>query len=117
MQMEEKAVGDVTVLTVTGEITLSGGADAQLRERVSHLLSAGSRKVVLDLGGVTYTDSSGLGQLVQMTTIAKASGGVLKVANPARRLQQLLTAAKVTSLFDIHETAAAAVASINPGAP
>jgi len=65
MHLDERTVGDVTVIKVTGDITLSGGGDVLLKDKVQSLLQQGKKKLLLDLGGVAYVDSGGLGQLVQ----------------------------------------------------
>ena len=111
MKLVERAVGEVVVLTVTGDVSLNGQGDTQLREKVADFLKEGHRKLVLDLGGVTYMDSAGLGQLVYAQTSTKGAGATLKVANPTVRLRQLLAVSKITSLFDIHDSETAALAS------
>ena len=115
MQIDERAVAGVTVLTVSGEITLNSGGGQALKEKVAALMQQGQRQLVLELGGVTYVDSAGLGQLVQVRLTTAGRGGTLKLANTGPRLRQLLTVAKLSSLFDAHETEAAAVASFGAG--
>jgi anti-anti-sigma factor len=61
MQLEERTVGDVTVIKVTGDITLSSGGDVMLKDKVQSLLQQGKKKLLLDLGSVAYVDSGGLG--------------------------------------------------------
>lgn len=111
MQIEERAVAAVTVLAVSGEITLNSGGGQTLKERVASLLREGRPHVVLELGGVTYVDSAGLGQLVQMQMTTAGQGGTLKLANTGPRLLQLLTVAKLTRIFVLYDTEAAAVES------
>ena len=111
MQIDERAVSGVTVLAVSGEITLSSGGGQTLKEKVAGLMQQGKRQLVLELGSVTYVDSAGLGQLVQVQLTTAGQGGTLKLANTGPRLRQLLTVAKLSSIFDSHETEAAAVAS------
>ena len=111
MQIEERAVADITVLAVSGEITLNSGGGQAIKEKVATLMREGRRQIVLELGGVTYVDSAGLGQLVQVQLTTASKGGKLKLANTGPRLRQLLAVAKLASLFDSHDTEAAAVAS------
>ena len=111
MQIEERAVAGVTVLAVSGEITLNSGGGQTLKEKVASLMREGRRQLVLELGAVTYVDSAGLGQLVQVQLTTAGQGGTLKLANTAPRLRQLLAVAKLTTIFDSHDTEAAAVAS------
>ena len=75
MQLEERTVGDVTVVKVTGDITLSSGGDVLLKDKVQSLLQQGKKKLLLDLGSVAYVDSGGLGQLVQCNVTASKNGG------------------------------------------
>jgi len=111
MQIEERAVAGVTVLAVSGEITLNSGGGQTIKEKVASLMREGRRQLVLELGAVTYVDSAGLGQLVQVQLTTAGQGGTLKLANTAPRLRHLLAVAKLSSIFDLQDTEAAAVAS------
>ena len=113
MQIEERAVAGVTVLAVSGEITLNSGGGQALMERVASLIRDGQRQLVLELGAVTYVDSAGLGQLVQVQLTTAGQGVTLKLANTGPRLRQLLAVAKLSKIFDSHDTEAAAVASFS----
>jgi anti-sigma B factor antagonist len=117
MQLEERHVGDVTVLAVNGEITLTKNGDMLLRDAIVALLQQGRRKLVLDLGGVTYMDSAGLGQLVQAQTKITGAGAAMKVAQPSARLVTLLKIAKLLPLFDICENERTALAALTGTAP
>src|SRR5687767_6748643 len=85
MQIDERAVSGVTVLAVSGEITLSSGGGQTLKERIAALMQQGKRQLVLELGSVTYVDSAGLGQLVQVQLTTAGQGGTLKLANTGPR--------------------------------
>ncbi len=113
MKLEERTVSDITVVTVTGDITLNKGGDLLLKDKIQSLLQQGRRKLVLDLGGVSYVDSAGLGQLVQAHSTAANSGGTLKLANVAARLHDLMVVTKLLTVFDAHDSEAAAVASFD----
>jgi anti-sigma B factor antagonist len=110
MQLEEKVVGDVVVVTVTGDITLGSG-DVGLRDKVRSLIQQGHKKMVLDLGGVSYMDSSGLGELVHVYATMKNKGGALKLVNLTKRINDLLTITKLVTVFDNYDTQASAIAS------
>ena len=112
MQLQEREEGDVTVVTLVGEITLARDGDVALRDKIVGLLNQGRRKLVLNLAGVTYVDSAGLGQLVQVQTKASGAGAKMKVASPGARVLTLLRVAKLLPLFDIHDSEAAAIASM-----
>jgi anti-sigma B factor antagonist len=111
MQIQEKMAGDVAVITVTGEITLNAGGDVLLKDKVQSLLQQGTKKIVIDLGGVSYVDSAGLGQLVQVHATTKNQGGALRLANVAKRLKDLLVVTKLVTVFDSYNSEADAVAS------
>jgi anti-sigma B factor antagonist len=113
MHIEEKMNGDVTVMTVTGDITLNQGGDVLLKDKVQSLLQQGRQKLVLDLGAVSYVDSAGLGQLVQIHATTKSKGGSLRLANVTKRLKDLLVVTKLVTVFDSYDSEAAAVASFN----
>ncbi|NOT25679.1 MAG: STAS domain-containing protein [Acidobacteria bacterium] len=103
MKLEERVAGDVTIITITGEITLSAGGDMQLKDKIQSLLQQGRKNVLLDLGGVSYVDSAGLGQLVQATVTASKNGGKVKLLNLTKRLNDLLVVTKLSTVFDVVE--------------
>ena len=113
MQLDEKMVGDIAIITVTGDITLNKGGDVVLRDKVRSLLQQGRTKLLLDLGAVSYVDSAGLGELVQAYATAKNKGGSLKLLRPAKRLKDLLTITKLVTVFDSYDTEAAGIASFS----
>jgi anti-sigma B factor antagonist len=59
MQIEQRVSGDVTIVTINGDITLNKGGDVLLKDKIHSLLQQGSKKILLDLGGVSYVDSAG----------------------------------------------------------
>jgi anti-sigma B factor antagonist len=111
MHLEERTVGEVTIVKVTGDITLSSGGDVMLKDKVQSLLQQGKKKLLLDLGSVAYVDSGGLGQLVQCSVTATKNGGKLKLLSMTKRLNDLLVLTKLATIFDSHDDEAAAVAS------
>ena len=111
MQLEERIAGDVAIVTVTGEITLKRGGDVMLHDRVRRLIQQGHKGVLVDLTGVSYVDSAGLGELVQAHSITKNNGGSLKLLNPTKRLRDLLVATNLTTILDTYDDEAQALAS------
>jgi anti-sigma B factor antagonist len=111
MQIEERMSGDVTVIKITGDITLNQGGDVLLKDKVQSLLQQGRQKLVLDLGSVSYVDSAGLGQLVQIHATTKNKGGSLRIVNVTKRLKDLLVVTKLVTVFDSYDSEADAVAS------
>lgn len=102
--------GDVCVLDVSGRITLGEGSIV-VREAVKKLVADGTKKIVLNLGNVTYIDSSGIGELVSAFTSVSNNGGSLKLLNLTKRVQDLLQITKLYTVFEVFDDEAAAVAS------
>jgi anti-sigma B factor antagonist len=111
MQIGQRLVDDVTVIEVTGDITLSKGGDVLIKDKVQSLLQQGHRKLLLDLGSVSYVDSAGLGQLVQVYATTNHLGGSLKLVNVTKRLKDLLVLTKLLTVFETYDSEADAVAS------
>lgn len=110
MQTASRTVGKVTVLDVSGRITVGEG-NVVLREIVRDLAEKGHKAIVLNLGGVQYVDSSGVGELVKAHTTIKNHGGQLKLANLNKRVHDLLQMTRLSTIFDIHKDEASAIAS------
>jgi anti-sigma B factor antagonist len=102
--------GDVSVVDVGGKITLGDGS-VVVRETVKKLIADGNKKIVLNLGEVTYIDSSGIGELVSAFTSVSNNGGALKLINLTKRVQDLLQITKLYTVFEVFNDEAAAVAS------
>jgi anti-sigma B factor antagonist len=79
MQIDERAVGDVIVLDLKGKITLGEG-DELLKDKVNSLVNQGKKKIILNLAGVPYIDSAGLGEVVRTSTPLSRQGGSLNEA-------------------------------------
>jgi len=103
-------VGDVTVVDVAGRITLGEGSSA-LREALRDLVGKDHKKILLNLGEVTYIDSSGIGELVSGFTTVTNAGGQLKLLGLNKRVKDLLQITKLYTVFDVHEDEAGAVRS------
>ena len=102
--------GDVCILDVSGKITLGDGS-VVIRDSVRKLAADGTKKIVLNLGNVTYIDSSGIGELVSAFTSVSNAGGTLKLLNLTKRVQDLLQITKLYTVFEVFEDESAAVAS------
>lgn len=109
MQLETREVNDVVVVRVIGDITLGKGGDVLLKDKINSLLQHGHRKILIDLGQVSYVDSAGLGQLVAVHATATRHGGALKLLNVTKRLRDLLVVTKLLTVFDTFDTEAAAL--------
>jgi anti-sigma B factor antagonist len=107
-------IDDVTVLRLSGVIYF-GEESAALRQRVRTLLD-NSRKMVLDLAGVTHVDSGGLGTLVGLFASAKKAGGTIKLASLGSHPQEVLQITKLVTIFEIFDRAEDAAASFRKAA-
>ncbi len=103
----------VSILDLKGRITVGPEATA-LREKVAQLSAAGSVKLVLNLAGVDYIDSTGLGALVMVATSLRRSGGNIKMLNLNRRNIELIVMTKLETVFEIFTDEQDAVNSYFP---
>src|SRR3989441_12820955 len=103
LQIVEKTAGAATVLELSGRITL-GEESNQLRSRIRELLGKGKTRLVLDLGDVSYIDSSGLGTLVSSFATATGQGGTIKLANLTKRFHEQLNITKLVTVFDVYNS-------------
>lgn len=110
MTIAERTVSGVTILDVSGHVTLSDGAD-QIRDKVKGVLAEGKRHVLINLAQVSYMDSAGLGELVQAYSTVSKSGGALKLVSPTKRLKDLLVITKLATVFDSFDDELGAVGS------
>jgi anti-sigma B factor antagonist len=108
MKASNRQVSGITVVDLSGRITLGEGSTV-LRETVKDLLSKGQRKILLNLGDVTYIDSSGIGELVSAFTSVRNQGGELKLLNLTKKVHDLLQITKLYTVFDIKDDEAAAI--------
>ena len=110
MRITERASGPVTILDLTGRLTRDDGYGT-LKPRVSELVAAGKRKLLLNLSDVPYLDSSGVGELVSCFISVRNHGGVLKVFAPTKRVKALLAVAKLDTVFEVFEDEPTAINS------
>jgi len=104
------ADGGVEVIKLDGKITIGSG-DQQLRDVISNALNAGKTKLLLDMGGVTTIDSSGIGELVGSFTTVTNRGGKLKLLHLPAKLNELLHFTQLITVFEVYESEAEALAS------
>ena len=115
MQIEERAVGDVVVLDLKGRVTLGEG-DQLLKDKVNSLVNQGRRRIVLNLAGVPYVDSAGLGEIVGSYTTVSRQGGSLKLLNLTKKITDLLAITKLLTVFETFESEDEAVRSFSASA-
>ena len=104
----------VTIVMCNGRIVF-GDESAELRDKIKSLL-AQNKKIVLNLGGVSYIDSGGLGVLVSLYTSARASGGNVKLANLTQRVGDLLQITKLLTVFEVYDGEQKAIDSFKQAA-
>ena len=110
MKTAARQTGDISVVDVQGVITLGEG-NIMLREVVSGLLAKGNKRILLNLRGVEYVDSSGLGELIKTHTTLQRQGGQLKIVNLNQKVQQLFQATSLHKVFDVYKDEESAILS------
>ena len=110
MDLQTHEDGFVTVLTVTGDLVI-GDAEAAFKRTVTRLLEEGHIHLLVDLSGVGFLDSSGLGALVRALTNSQKEGGQTKLLRAGPQIRKLLQMTKLDSVFEIHDDMEAAVSS------
>ncbi|GAC1433208.1 MAG: STAS domain-containing protein [Acidobacteriaceae bacterium] len=112
VKLNTRQVGDVSVVDVSGRITLGEGSSA-LRDSLREMVGKGQKKILLNLGEVTYIDSSGIGELVSGFTTVANQGGQLKLLKLTKRVKDLLQITKLYTVFEVHEDEAEAIRSFS----
>ena len=113
MQLEERVVGEVTIIALSGRM-IRNDHFGDLTQRVRDLVRAGRRKLVLDLGAVSYMDSMCLGEIVSGLVTVRHQGGTLHLANLTERVERLMTVAGLMSAFETFGSEQDAVRSLAP---
>jgi len=108
MKASTRQVDGVTVVDFSGRITLGEGS-VVLRDTIRDLITKGNKKILLNLGDVTYIDSSGIGELVSAYTTVRNGGGELKLLNLTKKVHDLLQITKLYTVFDIKDDEATAI--------
>ena len=112
LTLENRDVGQVTILDMRGRITL-GDEIEDLRSAVRNLVAKGQKKIILNLAEVDYIDSSGVGELVGCFTTVRNAGGELKLLNLSKKVHDVLHVTKLYTVFDIREDEFNAVKSFD----
>jgi anti-sigma B factor antagonist len=115
MQIEERKVGEVVVLDLKGKITLGEG-DELLKDKINSLVNQGYTKLLLNLEGVPYIDSAGLGEIVRTYTTVSRQGGSLKLLNLTKRITDLLAITKLLTVFETFDSESDALKSFSASA-
>ena len=99
MDITTRKVADVTIVDFKGRLAV-GVSDSVLPKVVGEILNDGSKKILLNLGGVKNIDSSGIGELIANYTTVSRDGGQLKLLNLTDKIQNLLVITKLLTVFD-----------------
>ena len=110
MRVKEKMDGDIAILTVTGNM-MGGPETSALHDKIKSLIADDLRKVVVDIKGVKWMNSSGLGVLMACMTSLEQNDGELKLASVTEKVKSILMITKLIEIFTTYETADRAVAS------
>ena len=110
VKLTTRQVGDVTVIDVAGRITLGEGSSV-LRDALRDMVSKNQKKILLNLGEVSYIDSSGIGELVSGFTAVRSREGELKLLNLTKKVHDLLQITKLFTVFDVYSDEGTAVRS------
>src|SRR4030095_518733 len=110
LNISERQAGDVTILDLNGKVTIGEGSVA-LRTTIRRLLGEGKKKILLNLGGVGYIDSSGIGELVSSYTAVNKENGNLKLLNLTQKIKDLLRIYKLLTVFDAYDDEAEALSN------
>ena len=112
LEMTERQVGTVTVLDLAGKLTIDQGAQ-RLKDKINSLVQQERKEIVLNLGGVSYIDSGGLGEMVSCYSSLKKAGGGLKLLHVSKRNHDLLSITRLVTVFDTFESEDEAVRSFH----
>ena len=101
LNIKQRQAGDVAILDLDGEVRM-GDSATSLRGAIRGLVAGGNQKILLNLAGVKYIDSSGIGELIANYTTVGRSGGQLKLLNLTEKVQDLLVITKLLTVFDVY---------------
>lgn len=112
LYINERRVGDITVLDMKGRVRLGGGTIA-LHKAIHCLVTEGKLQILLNLASVTHIDSSGLGELISSHVTISAKGGEIKLLHLTESLRELMTITKLLTVFDVFDDEAEALAGFS----
>ncbi|HLF13441.1 MAG TPA: STAS domain-containing protein [Bacteroidota bacterium] len=110
MQIKEKIENNVAILSFKGDL-LGEPDTSNVRNKVHSLVTDNMKRIVIDLGGVNYMNSSGIGTLIACLTTVRNGGGELRLANVGGKVQNLFVITQLVKVFDTYETVERALAN------
>ncbi|MBL0060985.1 MAG: STAS domain-containing protein [bacterium] len=112
MKLKTTETNGIYLVEMSGKI-MGGPESAQFHDAMKHAVANNLKKVVIDLGGVEWMNSSGIGLLVSAYTTLKNAGSEMKLARTTDKIQSLLVITKLNSVFDSHDSVENAAKSFN----
>ena len=112
LSVSRQSVGGYPVVAVSGEVDVYSAP--ALKDSITDLLDSGATTVVVDLSGVAFLDSTGLGALVEARTATSNAGGALPLVCSQERIIKLFTITGLDEVFAIHPSVDEAVESLKP---
>lgn len=109
MEFEQGALDNISILKISGDITLYNAGE--LKQKINQLMSEGVLRIVLDLSGVAFIDSSGIGAMISVKTLLKKKGGDIKLSNAGDTVKSVFTLTRLNQIFDFRESAEEAAAA------
>ena len=110
MKSEIRDHGDVRIVRLSGKITIGSG-DVKIRELIDSALADGKKHILLDLGGVTSIDSSGIGELVACYTTVAKQNGQLKLFKMSPKINDIMQVTQLITVFDVFDDEEEALAA------
>jgi anti-sigma B factor antagonist len=110
MKATQRQVSGVTILDISGRITLGDGT-ALLRNTTRDLISQGKKNLLLNLGQVPHIDSSGIAELVSAFVAARREGGDVKLLNLTKKVRDTVEIVKLGAIFELFDDEVAALKS------
>lgn len=113
LNVDTREVDGVVIVDLSGRITLGEDSSGKLRQTVRDLLAQGNKKILPNLGNISYIDSSGLGELVSSFSTASSQGATVKLLNLQQKVKDLLQITKLYTVFDVSNSESEAVSSFS----
>jgi anti-sigma B factor antagonist len=113
--VKTRKVDNIVIMDLSGKLTI-GEPVMQLRDALRAQVAEGDSKFIVNLGDVSYVDSSGLGELVSSYTTVRNKGGDVKLLKLTAKIKDLLQMTKLLTVFDVYDDEAKAIASLKGSA-
>ncbi|MBN1482553.1 anti-sigma factor antagonist [candidate division KSB1 bacterium] len=103
MAIKEEMKAGVSILEIKGKL-MGGPETTEIHTRVKELVANGVKKVVIDLGKVSWMNSTGLGALMSSLTTMRNAEGDLKIARATDKVKSLFMVTKLITIFDSYDS-------------